>query len=100
MQSSAGIKPRAVQSIVGFASWQTKLTFAQWQTAGPAWNLAPAGEAETRSVSTGEYMSGHIAMFERVHETVDFYVAEDDRVVAVGSTSWRHWETGKTFDTP
>ncbi|MGI9478687.1 MAG: nuclear transport factor 2 family protein [Hyphomicrobiaceae bacterium] len=48
----------------------------------------------------GEYMSGLVAMFEMIHYTVDFYVAEDDRVVAVGRTSWRHRETGQTFDTP
>lgn len=48
----------------------------------------------------GEYMSGLIGMFEMVHYTVDFYVAEDDRVIAVGSTSWRNRETGETFDTP
>ncbi len=48
----------------------------------------------------GEYMSGLIAMFEMVHYTVEFYVAEDDRVVAVGSTAWRNRETGQTFDTP
>ena len=45
-------------------------------------------------------MSGLIAMFEMIHYTVDFYVAEDDRVVAVGSTSWRNRETGEKFDTP
>lgn len=48
----------------------------------------------------GEYMSGLIAMFEMIHYTVDFYVAEGDRVVAVGSTSWRNRETGEKFDTP
>lgn len=48
----------------------------------------------------GEYMGGLLAMFEMIHYKVDFLVAEDDRVIAVGSTSWRNRETGATFDTP
>lgn len=51
-------------------------------------------------VEVGEYLSGLSTMFEMVHYTVDFYVAEADRVIAVGSTSWRNRETGQTFDTP
>ena len=57
--------------------------------------------APRRSKSeVGEYMSGLLAMFEMIHYKVDFMVAEDDRVIAVGSTSWRNRETGATFDTP
>ncbi|MFT5510184.1 MAG: ketosteroid isomerase-like protein [Hyphomicrobiaceae bacterium] len=48
----------------------------------------------------GEYMSGLLAMFEMISYTVDFYVAEGDRVIAIGSTSWRNRQTGEPFDTP
>ncbi len=34
------------------------------------------------------------------HYTVDEYVAQGDRVVAIGRTGWRNRETGKAFDTP
>lgn len=48
----------------------------------------------------GDYLAGLAATFEMIHYTVDYYVAEGDRVVAVGSTSWRHRGTGKVFETP
>lgn len=47
-----------------------------------------------------EYMNGLNDQLEMIHYTVKFYVAEGDRVVAVGSTAWRNRSTGKTFDTP
>lgn len=46
------------------------------------------------------YFEGLTAGMEMIHYTVDHYIAEDDMVVAVGSTSWRIKATGKTFDTP
>lgn len=48
----------------------------------------------------GEYMGGLLDTFKMNHYTVDFYVAEDDRVIAIGSTSWSNRRTGQTFDTP
>ena len=35
-----------------------------------------------------------------IHYTIDEYVAEGDRVVAIGSTAWKNRATGKVFDTP
>jgi ketosteroid isomerase-like protein len=46
------------------------------------------------------YLRGLSETFEMIHYTVNFYVAEDDRVVAVGSTSWRNRQTGQAFETP
>ena len=34
------------------------------------------------------------------HFTVDEFIAQGDRVVALGSTGWRDRKTGKSFDTP
>ena len=46
------------------------------------------------------YLQGLMETFEMVHYTVDFYVAQGDRVVAVGSTSWKKRGTDNHFDTP
>lgn len=57
---------------------------------------------ERRSNKLGfvEYLTGLAETFEMIHYTVDEYIAQNDRVVAVGSTSWRNRATGKIFDTP
>ncbi len=47
-----------------------------------------------------EYFSGLAGMFSMNHFAVTDYVAEDDMVVAVGSTSWTSRDTGREFDTP
>lgn len=98
-----------------------KEAFERWhETKGGSvdhWLSILADEVDFRSLADGkpgleftarrrsktevtEYMSGLIAMFEMIHYTVDMYIAEDDRVVAVGRTSWRNRATGETFDTP
>lgn len=46
------------------------------------------------------YFSGLSADMEMIHYTIDQYVAQDDRVVVVGTTSWRVKATDKTFTTP
>ncbi|MCH9671783.1 MAG: nuclear transport factor 2 family protein [Gammaproteobacteria bacterium] len=40
------------------------------------------------------------AEWEMIHYTVDEYIAQGDRVVAVGSCGWRHRATGKEIDSP
>ncbi len=45
------------------------------------------------------YFDGLIGNWTMIHYTVNEYVAEGDRVVAIGSTSWKNKHTGKTFET-
>lgn len=47
-----------------------------------------------------DYFNGLTGVFEMVHYTIDDYVAQGDRVVAIGSTAWRNPRTGKAFETP
>ena len=47
-----------------------------------------------------DYLDGLTAQFEMLHYTVDEYVAQGDRVVAISTTAWRNRETGKEFETP
>jgi uncharacterized protein len=47
-----------------------------------------------------EYLRGLTTDWEMLSYTVSEFIAKDDRVVAVGQTSWRNKRTGKTFDTP
>ena len=47
-----------------------------------------------------QYLAGLNEMFEMLHYTIDYYVAQNDRVVAVGSTSWKRRGTDNSFDTP
>ena len=46
------------------------------------------------------YLEGLVATFDMLHYTIDDYVAQGDRVVAIGSTAWQDRNTGKSFDTP
>jgi ketosteroid isomerase-like protein len=46
------------------------------------------------------YFSGLSEGMEMINYKISQYVAQDDTVVAVGSTSWRVKETGKVFDMP
>lgn len=46
------------------------------------------------------YFTELVGNWEMVHYTIDEYVAEGDRVVAIGSTAWKNRATGKVFDTP
>ncbi|MEM9357757.1 MAG: nuclear transport factor 2 family protein [Pseudomonadota bacterium] len=46
------------------------------------------------------YLKGLSEMFEMINYKVDHYVAQGDRVVAVGSTSWKKRGTENKFDTP
>lgn len=56
--------------------------------------------ARTGIADVEAYFSSLNALFEMSHFTINDYVAENDRVVAVGSTAWTSRESGKSFDTP
>jgi ketosteroid isomerase-like protein len=47
-----------------------------------------------------EYLEGLTREWEMLSYDVDEFVAQDDRVVAIGSTSWRNKLTGKVAATP
>lgn len=47
-----------------------------------------------------DYLDGLTAQLEMLHYTVDEYVAQGDRVVAIGTTAWKNRENGKEFETP
>ena len=53
----------------------------------------------TRS-EVASYLTALVAEWEMLHYEVVTYVAEADRVVAIGHCSWRHRGTGKVVDTP
>jgi ketosteroid isomerase-like protein len=64
-----------------------------------------AGEVEFTKQRNGkeaflEYLRGLTADWEMISYTIDEFIAQGDRVVAVGQTSWRNKKTGKAFDTP
>ena len=46
------------------------------------------------------YFTGLTGEWEMVHYTTDQFAVDGDRVVMLGSTSWKHKKTGKVFDTP
>ncbi len=46
------------------------------------------------------YFEGLLGDWEMIHFTVDHYIGDGDRIVAVGSTEWKNRKTGKTVDTP
>ena len=64
---------------------------------------APSLEFTRKSSSKAEfacYLQGLVDQMDMIHYTVTEYIAQGDRVVAVGSTAWRNKATGKEFDTP
>jgi uncharacterized protein len=46
------------------------------------------------------YFDGLREGWEMIHYTVNHFIAEGDRVAAVGSTAWRNKKTGKVCETP
>ena len=46
------------------------------------------------------YLDGLTRDWEMIFYRVDDYIAQGDRVVAIGSTSWRNKKTRKTITTP
>ena len=46
------------------------------------------------------YFQELTAEWEMIHYTVKEYIAQRDRVVAIGSCGWRNRKTGKEVDTP
>ena len=46
------------------------------------------------------YFSQLTREWEMIHYTIDEYIAQGERVVALGNCSFRHKQTGKVLDTP
>ncbi len=47
-----------------------------------------------------DYFSQLTSQWEMIHYTISEYIAQGDRVVALGNCSFRHKQTGKILDTP
>jgi ketosteroid isomerase-like protein len=47
-----------------------------------------------------EYFAGLLGAWEMIDYVVDQYVAQGDRVVAIGQTAWRNKATDKAVETP
>lgn len=56
--------------------------------------------AATSRSQVGGYFAGLTTQWEMIHFTVDEFIAENDRVVMLGSTAWTNKSTGKTVETP
>lgn len=46
------------------------------------------------------YLEGLTGEWEMLHYTTSEFAVDGDRVVMLGSTSWKHRKTGEVFDTP
>jgi len=46
------------------------------------------------------YFAGLAGDWGMIHYTTDSFAVDGDRIVMLGSTSWKHKKTGKVFDTP
>ena len=47
-----------------------------------------------------QYFSQLTSQWEMIHYTIREYIAQGDRVVALGNCTFRHKQTGKILDTP
>jgi ketosteroid isomerase-like protein len=52
------------------------------------------------SEDVARYFAGLARDWEMVHYTTRPFAVDGDRIVMLGSTSWRHRGTGRVFDTP
>ncbi len=56
---------------------------------------------ECRSANdVARYFAGLTGEWEMIHYTTDQFAVDGDRIVMLGSTSWRNKKTGQVFDTP
>ena len=62
-------------------------------------DLAVTEERKSKA-EVPQYLAGPNEMFEILRYTVHYYITQNDRVVAVGSTSWKTRGTQNSFDTP
>jgi uncharacterized protein len=46
------------------------------------------------------YFAGLLGDWEMLHYTTEQFAADGDRVVMLGSTSWKNKKTGRVFETP
>ena len=61
--------------------------------------FAFADPKKTREEVVG-YFKGLTDQFAMEYYRIDHYIADGDRVAAVGATAWRHKATGKLLETP
>ena len=62
---------------------------------GAAWTQEHTSREGVRA-----YLTGLKADMEMIHYTVDRLVCQDDCVVMLGSTGWRHRRNGRVIETP
>jgi uncharacterized protein len=56
---------------------------------------------ECRSIEdVARYFDGLTREWDMIHYKTDQFTVDGDRVVMLGSTSWKHKKTGRVFDTP
>ena len=94
-----GPRPRAGASITGFRSSPT----AKSNSAHSPWGRVSAVEFTTQRDSregVGGYLRGLTDAWEMIRYDVEHLIAQGDRVVMIGSTSWRYKANGKSVDTP
>jgi hypothetical protein len=72
-----------------------RLTSLAEGAAGLAFTRARSGKSDIL-----EYLRGLTTDWEMLFYRIDEFVAQGDRVVAIGSTSWRNKQTGKVMVTP
>lgn len=62
---------------------------------GVPWTKTRVGPEDVRG-----YLLGLTGDMDMEHYTVERYVSQDDTIVMVGSTAWRHRRTGRRIETP
>lgn len=63
----------------------------------PAVKFTSAGDGKEQFK---RYFDGLLADWEMINYKTRDFIAQDDRVAMLGSTSWRHRKTRREFDTP
>jgi uncharacterized protein len=98
-----------------------KLAYADWGGKKAAdlscWTGIMADELKIKSLAAGAsgveftrkrsgkdeataYLEELVRDWEMLSYVVEHYIAQGDRIVAIGSTSWKNRKTGKTVNTP
>src|SRR5687768_1034991 len=52
------------------------------------------------AADVARYLEGLTSDWEMLHYKTDVFAVDGERVVMLGSTSWRHKKTSQVFDTP
>src|SRR5688572_21710966 len=91
----AGAKAANIDCWVSIIAEDARLTSLANGAAGVPFTRSRAGRSEII-----EYLEGLTSEWEMLSYDIDEFIAQDDRVVALGSTSWRNKLTGKVAATP